>query len=82
MLSLLHVASRGYSRHYKELKSLSYINPPRDLQDQFGISLANIQTLKRSLAASTAALETLFQTLLHRAFDGSLTAKWRESHAK
>ena len=82
MLSLLHVPSRGYSRHYKELKSLSYINPPRDLQDQFGISLANIQTLKRSLAASTAALETLFQTLLHRAFDGSLTAKWRESHAK
>jgi hypothetical protein len=24
----------------------------------------------------------LFQTLLHRAFDGSLTAKWREGHAK
>ena len=27
-------------------------------------------------------LETLFQTLLHRAFDGSLTAKWREGQAK
>jgi len=24
----------------------------------------------------------LFQTLLHRALDGSLTAKWRVGHAK
>ena len=33
-------------------------------------------------ATSAATLETLFQILLHRAFDGSLTAKWREGHAK
>jgi len=31
---------------------------------------------------SHPSLETLFQTLLHRAFAGSLTAKWRESHAQ
>jgi hypothetical protein len=33
-------------------------------------------------STSSATLETLFQTLLHRAFDGSLTAKWREGHTK
>jgi type I restriction enzyme S subunit len=32
-------------------------------------------------AQSNKLLETLFQTLLHRAFDGSLTASWREAHA-
>lgn len=31
---------------------------------------------------STATLEALFRTLLHQAFDGSLTAKWREGHLK
>jgi len=33
-------------------------------------------------STSAATLETLFQTLLHRAFDGSLTAQWREGKAK
>jgi hypothetical protein len=31
---------------------------------------------------SYSSKKPLFQTLLHRAFDGSLTAKWREGHAK
>ena len=40
-------------------------------------------TLARVNAISAATtLESLFQTLLHRAFDGSLTAKWREGQGK
>ena len=82
LLTLLDVPSRGYSRHFKELRSLSYINPPPDLQERFGNALAELRKLTAKAATSAATLETLFQTLLHRAFDGSLTAKWREGHAK
>ncbi len=40
-------------------------------------------TLARVNAISAATtLESLFQTLLHRTFDGSLTAKWREGQGK
>lgn len=81
LLTLLDVPSRGYSRHFKELRSLSYINPPPDLQECFGNALAELRKLTAKTTTS-ATLETLFQTLLHRAFDGSLTAKWREGHAK
>lgn len=38
--------------------------------------------LQTQAAASAAKLETLFQTLLHRAFTGELTAKWREAHLR
>lgn len=41
-----------------------------------------IATLRRAKITSATTLETLFQTLLHRAFDGSLTAKWREGKSK
>jgi hypothetical protein len=82
LLTLLDVPSRGYSRHFKELRSLSYINPPLDLQARFGNALAEQRKLSVKAITSAATLETLFQTLLHRAFDGSLTAKWREGHAK
>ncbi len=38
-----------------------------------------LQDKRRSMAAS---IESLFETLLHRAFSGDLTAKWREAHMK
>jgi len=82
LLTLLDVPSRGYSRHFKELRSLSYINPPSDLQKRFGNALIELRKLTAKATTSTTTLETLFQTLLHRAFDGRLTAKWREGEGK
>ncbi len=82
LLTLLNVPSRGYSRHFKELRSLSYISPPSDLQKKFGKALVEQRKYYARTATSAKALDALFQTLLHRAFDGSLTAKWREGHAK
>ncbi len=82
LLTLLDVPSRGYSRHFKELRSLAYIDPPPDQQERFSKALAEARKLSAKANTSAATLETLFQTLLHRAFDGSLTAKWREGHAK
>lgn len=82
LLSLLDVPSRGYSRHFKELRALQYINPPIELQRRFGRALAVQRANTVQAATSATSLETLFQTLLHRAFDGTLTARWREIHAK
>ena len=82
LLTLLDVPSRGYSRHFKELRSLTYIDPPQALQERFGNAVAELRQLTAKAATSAATLETLFQTLLHRAFDGSLTAKWREGQGK
>jgi type I restriction enzyme S subunit len=82
LLTLLDVPSRGYSRHYKELRALSYINPPPDRQERFGKAFAELRKQSAKATTSAATLETLFQTLLHRAFDGSLTAKWREGQGK
>ncbi|MCX6876163.1 MAG: restriction endonuclease subunit S [Verrucomicrobia bacterium] len=56
--------------------------PPRDLRERFAERVANLESSVGDQATSTTTLETLFQTLLHRAFDGSLTAKWREGAAK
>jgi type I restriction enzyme S subunit len=82
LLTLLDVPSRGYSRHFKELRALSYINPPPDRQERFGKAFAELRKQSAKATTSAATLETLFQTLLHRAFDGSLTAKWREGQGK
>jgi type I restriction enzyme S subunit len=54
--------------------------PPINLQKQFSEQVALTYPLQAHAAASAAKLETLFQTLLHRAFTGELTAKWREAH--
>ena len=56
--------------------------PPKHLREEFAARLATFERASANQISSTATLETLFQTLLHRAFDGSLTAKWREGHAK
>ena len=56
--------------------------PPKDLRMKFAEQVAGLEATARNQSISAATLETLFQTLLHRAFDGSLTAKWREGHAK
>ncbi len=55
--------------------------PPLQLQQKFASAVLTFRESTRSQVASATTLETLFQTLLHRAFDGSLTAKWREGQA-
>jgi type I restriction enzyme S subunit len=55
---------------------------PRDLLSRFTESSMALTSARSGSTSSATTLETLFQTLLHRAFDGSLTAKWREGHAK
>lgn len=55
--------------------------PPRSIQNRFAQDVANIDNILLNQGGSTTQLETLFQVLLQRAFDGRLTAQWREAHA-
>lgn len=79
---LLNIPSAGYSRHMKFLKEKLFIQPPKPKQEAFAAAAKGARDLEAQAAASAAKLETLFQTLLHRAFTGELTAKWREAHLR
>jgi type I restriction enzyme S subunit len=64
------------------LMPLEFPVPPISAQRRFADAVQTYRNSAKQQSTSAATLETLFQTLLHRAFDGSLTAKWREGHAK
>lgn len=66
----------------QELRSLPILIPP-DLESQqpFTEMIARLDLLTVKQAAdANAKLDNLFELLLHRAFFGELTAKWREEH--
>ena len=50
--------------------------------EQFDVKVKQVIEIQNKRILSVEALEQLFPTLLHRAFTGDLTAKWREAHKK
>lgn len=66
----------------KELRNLPIIIPKKDLQRKFCEYIEDVETLRNKWELGTKAIEQIFDTLLHRAFTGELTAKWREAHLK
>jgi type I restriction enzyme S subunit len=62
----------------RQLSAFPVVMPPLEIQLSFENALVALNKSIDDQTTSTTTLETLFQTLLHRAFDGSLTAKWRE----
>lgn len=56
--------------------------PPLALQQQFAARCSVIDRIACEQAVSRSNVETLFRTILHGAFTGELTAKWREAHLK
>ena len=73
-------AQAGFS--HEKTKALEIPLPPSDLQEAFAERYQSMLNTLQAQTTSAATLETLFQTLLHRAFDGSLTAKWRKGQGK
>jgi type I restriction enzyme, S subunit len=55
-----------------------------DLEDQerFAFSVEELHRDEKHRKDADAQMEKLFSVLLHRAFSGELTAKWRETHMK
>ena len=55
---------------------------PRDKQDQFSGHVKSIRFLRNRWEDSNRRMNILFEVLLHRAFSGDLTGKWRGAHMK
>ena len=66
----------------KDVEKLEIPLPALSIQQKFANSVAGIMKLEANRSESHCRLETLFQTTLHRAFSGDLTASWREGHKK
>jgi len=56
--------------------------PPIDLQRKFAKAVVHIQEWVHQKDRSRKGIEDLFAVLLHRAFTGDLTVKWRMAHMK
>ena len=66
----------------KDVEKLEIPLPELPIQQKFANSVAGIMELEANRSESHCRLETLFQTTLHHAFSGDLTASWREAHKK
>ncbi len=64
------------------VKSAVIFLPPLDLQQRFEEGVTSEDTTRKLRAVASVALERLWKLLLNRAFSGSLTAQWRESHVR
>lgn len=64
----------------QELRGLPVIIPPTSEQEIFVARLEAIRNLNGQCTAARDGIDLMFNTLLHRAFNGDLTAKWRERH--
>src|SRR5262249_7189777 len=66
----------------EDIRSIQIPVPPHNLQNQFVQRLEELHDVETSLENAHQQLENLFQSLLTRAFNGELTAIWREQHAE
>jgi type I restriction enzyme S subunit len=62
----------------QEYASLLVPVPPIELQDLFVQKAKKISAIKKEFNMCSETAETMFQTLLHRAFTGELTKGWEE----
>jgi type I restriction enzyme S subunit len=65
-----------------DLRNCQLPLPPIEMQREWAKHVASVRGITTRTESSMKNLETLFQVLLHRAFTGELTAKWREAHLK
>jgi len=53
---------------------------PKDRLEKFAISVNTIRENRKRIKMRETIVNRLFEVLLHEAFSGDLTAKWREAH--
>lgn len=77
-----NIKMRGGQPHLnaQQLLNTPFLIPPKPLQENYAKIKKELRndTIKRDLIRLT--LESLFSVILHRAFTGELTAKWREAN--
>jgi type I restriction enzyme S subunit len=64
------------------LNALDVPIPPQESLQVFTRAVKSLLALEEKAAETRRNITTLFATMLHRAFTGELTAKWREAHLK
>lgn len=64
------------------LETLQIEKPPIRMQADFANTFAKIDLLRKKAELARENIETIFSSMLHRAFSGELTARWREAHLK
>ena len=65
-----------------QVAATPFLDIPIDLQVKFSEAVQSIRILRKQRGAASENLEKAFAVMLHRAFTGDLTAKWREAHMK
>jgi len=65
-----------------QVSATPFLDIPIDLQVQFSEAVQSIRILRKQQGAVSENLKKTLDVLLHRAFTGDLTAKWREAHMK
>jgi type I restriction enzyme S subunit len=65
-----------------QLSNTPMIVPSKPLQEKFAGLVSTLRRQHVQRQESQKNLNNLFATMLHRAFTGELTAKWREAHMK
>ena len=77
---MLDIPSAGYSRHFKFLKEKPFICPDAALQKRYTVIAEGLMAQLSALDNAAREIEHLFSAMLHKAFSGNLTAKWRQVH--
>lgn len=79
-LQMVRLPDAGYARHHKFLRQVRIMQPPPKSQEAFGRIAGNLKSTWAARKEAGRNIEVLFAVMLHRAFSGELTAKWREAH--
>lgn len=66
----------------QEYASFSFPLPPINLQNEFAVKIEQLDSIVGSVSNVRKHINDLYFVLLHQAFSGNLTAKWREAHMK
>jgi type I restriction enzyme, S subunit len=66
----------------RELRSLPCYVPEMNVQETFASNLKSLFGVRNNREKSKKQLDSLFSLCLFRAFNGDVTAKWREAHMK
>jgi type I restriction enzyme S subunit len=82
LLSCVKKGATVHSIDNSKFQALEFIIPPTALQSTFEKNFKEIIAIEDIRHSAQEKLERLFATLLHRAFSGDLTAKWRDSRMK
>lgn len=72
LLATLPIPNLGYSRHMKEVKRLTFVSPPLELQDRFEARLNAVDKAREQHLSAARSGDLLFAAIQHRAFRGEL----------